>query len=52
MLALGPVREGDRVLDVGCGIGLEAARMARRVGSTSISRRARFSVLASYSARA
>jgi ubiquinone/menaquinone biosynthesis C-methylase UbiE len=29
-----PFREGDRVLDVGCGIGLEAARMAQRVGPT------------------
>lgn len=28
MLALGPVGAGDRVLDVGCGIGLEAERLA------------------------
>jgi len=32
MLGLAPAREGDRVLDVGCGIGLETARLARRVG--------------------
>jgi len=32
MLGLAPVREGDRVLDVGCGIGLETTRLARRVG--------------------
>lgn len=32
MLELAAVHEGDRVLDVGCGIGLETARMARRVG--------------------
>jgi ubiquinone/menaquinone biosynthesis C-methylase UbiE len=32
MLALGPVGAGDRVLDVGCGIGLEATRLAGRVG--------------------
>ena len=34
MFALGPVGTGDRVLDVGCGIGLEAARLAKRVGPT------------------
>jgi ubiquinone/menaquinone biosynthesis C-methylase UbiE len=33
MLTLGPVREGDWVLDIGCGVGLEAIRLARRVGS-------------------
>lgn len=32
MLALGPVEAGNRVLDVGCGIGLETTRLARRVG--------------------
>src|SRR5262249_24707345 len=32
MLALGPVGKGDRVLDVGCGIGIEAARLAQRAG--------------------
>lgn len=34
MRALAPVQGGDRVLDVGCGIGLEVARLARLVGST------------------
>lgn len=34
MLALGPVGAGDRVLDVGCGIGLEVARLTERVGPT------------------
>lgn len=32
MLELAAVHEGDRVLDNGCGIGLETARLARRVG--------------------
>jgi ubiquinone/menaquinone biosynthesis C-methylase UbiE len=34
MLGLGPVGPGDRVLDVGCGIGLETARLAKRAGAT------------------
>lgn len=34
MLTLGTVCEGDRVLDIGCGIGLEAMRLAGRVGSS------------------
>jgi ubiquinone/menaquinone biosynthesis C-methylase UbiE len=33
MLELCPVGAGDRVLDVGCGVGHEAIRLARRVGS-------------------
>jgi ubiquinone/menaquinone biosynthesis C-methylase UbiE len=36
MRALAPVQVGDRVLDVGCGIGLEVARLARRVGPTGL----------------
>jgi ubiquinone/menaquinone biosynthesis C-methylase UbiE len=36
MRALAPVQMGDRVLDVGCGIGLEVARLARRVGPTGL----------------
>jgi ubiquinone/menaquinone biosynthesis C-methylase UbiE len=32
MLALGPVEAGDRVLDVGCGIGLEVRRLAGHAG--------------------
>ena len=32
MLELAPVGEGDRVLDVGCGIGLEVARLAWNAG--------------------
>jgi ubiquinone/menaquinone biosynthesis C-methylase UbiE len=34
MLALGPIGAGDSVLDVGCGIGLETARLAERTGPT------------------
>jgi ubiquinone/menaquinone biosynthesis C-methylase UbiE len=34
MLMLGPVGAGDRILDVGCGIGLETVRLAERAGST------------------
>jgi ubiquinone/menaquinone biosynthesis C-methylase UbiE len=33
MLELRPVRAGDQVLDVGCGIGHEARRLAQSVGS-------------------
>jgi ubiquinone/menaquinone biosynthesis C-methylase UbiE len=32
MLDVCPVREGDQVLDVGCGLGHEARRLAERVG--------------------
>jgi ubiquinone/menaquinone biosynthesis C-methylase UbiE len=34
MLLLGSVGAGDRVLDVGCGIGLETVRLAERAGPT------------------
>ena len=34
MLELCPVREGDRVLDVGCGVGHEVQRLAQRVGQS------------------
>ena len=36
MLDLSPVRRGDRVLDVGCGLGHELARLSRRVGTEGL----------------
>jgi ubiquinone/menaquinone biosynthesis C-methylase UbiE len=33
MLAAAPVKQGDHILDIGCGVGLEAQRLARLVGS-------------------